>query len=413
MKDYYDRNIDFVESKEGLQTVMIDNILLHSKYYPEKEAVNFINNFADLFDNKNTVVVYGLALGYHVKYLLSIIDKNCKVKIFDVDEGLFSITRRLDTIKEIIDDKRVELHMGYTKAFLDSFVKSLEEVEDFILYKPSIKVLPRELDDFIGCLERFVIGKTAVENHGQKMIENDEANSKIPHDFIEGFLSEINLKNKPIMIVSAGPSLDSALGSIDLIKKNITIFAVGSALKPLLSYGIEPDMFCITDPEDITYKQMSSLENMSIPLCFLNTASNKTVAGYNGPKYMFYNESKENNIVIDTGKSVATAVLSIAIEAGGNPILFVGQDLAYLSDQTHCREYPIENKIDNTAIGLKKVLGVDGSLLDTTPVLLYFKNWIENMIRENPEIMFINCSKGARIEGTKEVDMTEIVKKYI
>jgi len=413
MRDFYGRNIEFIETKENNLSLNVDNILLHSRYYPEKEAKTFVNKHSNLYKNKISIVVYGLALGYHIKHILNEIGEECIVKIFDLDKELFNVTSKERIIKEIIKDGRVELYIGNSESFLKNFSKALNYVEDILIYKPSLKVLPQEFEVFKACIERFQIGRIAVENFGQSMNENNKANLNVEYKNIEWYLAQVNFKNKPILIISAGPSLDSVMSDLKIIKNMVTIFAVGSALKPLLSKGIKPDMFCIIDSEKIVYEQIRNCENMDIPLCFLNTASNLVMSSYKGPKFMFYNETKGDNIVIDTGKSVATAVISIAIKTGGNPILFVGQDLAYLNNKTHCNDYPNGSNNAERSVKLKKVLGVEGYLLDTTPVLLYFKNWIENTIRENPNVKFINCSKGAMIEGTIEMEILEAVNKFI
>jgi len=44
--------------------------------------------------------------------------------------------------------------------------------------------------------------------------------------------------------------------------------------------------------------------------------------------YGKYNNSSEH--LVDSGGSVATTILDIAIKMGGNPIILVGQDLAYV-----------------------------------------------------------------------------------
>lgn len=411
MIDFYGRNIKFIETKENNLSLCVENTLLHSKYYPNKEAKTFIDKHVNLYKNKSNVVVYGLALGYHIKNLLDEIGESSAVKIFDVDKALFDITSKEEIVKEIINDYRVELYIGYTNNFFSNFLRALKDVDDLMLYKPSLKVLPEEFSEFKECIERFEIGKVAVEKFGHTMQENDRLNLSIEYSRIEDYLNKVNLKDKPILIVSAGPSLDKDMSNIKLIRSRVTLFAVGSALKPLLSNGIKPDMFCIIDSEEIVYNQISSYENMDIPLCFLNTASHLVVTGYKGPKYMFYNEAKEDNIIINTGKSVATAIISIAIKAGGNPILFAGQDLAHLNNKAHCNDYPNGSNNGERSENYRKVLGVTGDLLDTTPVLMYFKNWIENTIRENPEIEFINCSKGARIEGTIEMELLEALNK--
>jgi hypothetical protein len=48
-------------------------------------------------------------------------------------------------------------------------------------------------------------------------------------------------------------------------------------------------------------------------------------------------------------------------------------------------------------------------MLSTTAGWLYFKKWIEDKIAANPQISFINCSEGARINGTIEMQLDKII----
>ncbi|KYH34815.1 hypothetical protein CLTEP_12800 [Clostridium tepidiprofundi DSM 19306] len=57
-------------------------------------------------------------------------------------------------------------------------------------------------------------------------------------------------------------------------------------------------------------------------------------------------------------------------------------------------------------------MSVNGEVLNTTDGLLYFKYWIENTICKNKDIRFVNCSKGARIKGTYEMELLDAISKY-
>lgn len=409
MRDAFGRYIEIDGTKEAVDTLLVDQVLLHSKYYPEREAINFIERNKEKILKKDIIVIYGIALGYHLKVLLSIIGEFTSVKVFDLDEELYKITKDRKLISEISRDKRVELFIGDNSKFYSEFSKALQEVEDIIIYKPSIRALPQNYAEFKDILERYDVGKANVEKYADLMNENKIRNANLNCDNISSFISTIDINSKPIVIVSAGPSLDNVIKDLKFLRDSVVVFAAGSALKPLMKNHIIPDMFCIIDPNEIISRQIDGCKDLSIPLCFLNTASNKAIAGYEGPKYIFYNESHEGDIVIETGKSVATAIISIATILHGDPIILVGQDLAFINNKSHCSNYPNEILSNDYAFN-KKVMGVSGDQLDTTPVFLYFKNWIENKIKEHRDIRFINCSNGARIEGTKEMTLKDAIK---
>lgn len=411
--DAIKRIITIIPTKEGTNTFSVNNILIHSKYYPTKEAENFINENKHVYENKKIVIVYGLGFAYHIKILLSRVEENCNIYIFDCDSEVVKIAKQQPFVQEILNDKRVKLFCGYSKEVLKEFKNKLKTVQNYILYKPSMKVLPNSYESFKNALMDFEISKIALEMQGEDAKRNYELNLNMECKKIEEFFYENNFKDKPVIIISAGPSLDDNIHKLRLYKDKVILFAVGSALRPLMMQNIKPNIFCLLDADEIVYEQIKGYEDLDIPLCFLSTASHKAVSSYNGPKYMFYNEEHDNNLIIETGKSVATAVLDIAIKGNGNPLIFVGQDLAYVSDKTHCKMYVYGSEEKSNAEVYRKVEGVNGQLLNTSSGLLFYKRWIERRIAKEKNTLFINCSRGARITGTIEMQLEDAINKFI
>jgi len=398
------RKIEFIETREGNKTLRVDSTYIHSKYFPSKEAKTFIDNNKKIYSGKKDILVYGLGLGYHIYELLKRIESDARVYIFDVDEELISKIKSYELVELILRDSRVEFYSGYSKEFIEEFSKKMNLVEDLLIFRPALNCIPEKFIDLRNILNSYELGKTGVMKDSELMSGNEIKNGKLKCEAIDNYFQRHSFINESIAIVSAGPSLNENIEKLKIIREKVKVFVVGSALKALINKGIIPDMICIIDPHEIIYNQIKGYENLNIPLCFLSTASNVAVSSYNGPRYIFYNELKNNNIVIDTGKSVATAVLSIAIYGKASKIIFIGQDLAYIGNRSHCDLYAHDNSIPGNG-AFKQVESVDGIMLQTTDVLLYYKYWIEKTIKQNGNIEYINCSKGARIEGTKYYDL--------
>lgn len=405
------RNIKILNSKRGKQTLCIDGMFIHSKYDPLKEAEVFINNNRNFYENKKHIVMYGLGLGYYALQLLKKMNNNCHLYIFDIDEEVFSLCNDKGFLKDLQCDKRVKLYIGIDK-FMEQFSRKTSLVEDVLIASQMVKSIPEQYQKVKNLFVDFQLSKIAIKKYGNEMKENYDLNIKLLKREITEFLIENKKDNRPIVIVAAGPSLDLSLSKLKSIRSSVKIFAVGRALRPLMEFGIKPDMICIIDSQELVYKQIKGYENLQIPLCFLSTANNLAITSYKGPRYIFYNDDLGFNTKIDTGKSVATAILDIAIKCNGNPIIFLGQDLAYFDDKYHAENASyglISNNINKKSF-TKEVLSVDGKLLKTTEGLLSFKRWIESKIRNTPKVTFINCSKGAKIEGTLNIQLDELIK---
>jgi hypothetical protein len=242
--------------------------------------------------------------------------------------------------------------------------------------------------------------------------ENEKENFSKNYPYITELLDKLRLSVKPFLIVSAGPSLDFELDILKEHKDEFNIICVGSSIRALMNKNIRPDAIVIIDPKEIVQKQFIGYENENIPLCFPASASKWAVNCYNGPKYIFEKEKEDS--YIEVVGTVAVSAIDIAIKSGANTVVLLGQDLAYLKDRSHTKVYEEvygfkdEEKNSNK---MKTVLGVDGELLETSAGYLTFKHKIESLIARNRNIEFINCSRGAQIEGTQYFTLEDYLKK--
>lgn len=399
------RKIKTINTRESNTTLLVENIFLHSKYYPEKEGEKFVCLNEKFYKDKDVVMVYGLGLGYHIKELLKNCNYNCKIYIFDADKEILDIADNIGNLEDIRKDKRVKIFDNYSQKFLQDFVNVAQLVDDILIYKPSVKLLSDEYITLKNILEDYNVARIAIERFSSVMIENYEYNLTLKTPTIKEFFNRVNVKGETVIIVAAGPSLDYDIKTLKKLNRNVKIFSVGRALKTLMENEIKPDMITIIDCQELVYDQLRGYENSDIPLCFLNTASRWAVSEYNGPKYMFYNKQNDDNIIINTGKTVAVATLDIAIKSGANEIIFIGQDLGFLDNKSHAGSINCVSEDGD----YKKVLSVNGNMINTNEGYMYFKRQIEKEIVQNPKVRFVNCSKGARIKGTIEMELLDFI----
>ncbi|WP_461613058.1 motility associated factor glycosyltransferase family protein [Clostridium sp. Marseille-QA1073] len=410
------RKIQVLTSRNGNISLKVDNILLHSNYYPERDGEKFAEGNLHLIKGKDTVVIYGLALGYHIKSILKNANKNSKIYIFDLDSEVLQIGKKLKVYDEILLDKRVEIFTEFNEEFNIVFSSLLNKVEDIIIYKPSLKTMPRKFDSVQTILNNYLNGKKGINKFVDIMLLNKDINEKKDYAVIDELINNNNfdVKNRPIVCVSSGPSLDETVNELKKIRDKVIVLSVGSALRSLVKNNILPDLITITDCQEIVIKQLEGLEDLNIPLCFLNTASHWAVESYNGPKYIFFNEENMfSNIIITTGKTVAVSNIDIAIKLKAKIIGLLGQDLAYLNNKGHSDSY-IEIYAKSNHISLnskvyKEVLNVKKEKVYTTTGFINFKCNIENLISENSNITFLNCSNGLPIEGTTYTNIKNII----
>jgi len=160
-------------------------------------------------------------------------------------------------------------------------------------------------------------------------------------------------------------------------------------------------------------KQFEGYENENIPLCFCAKASRWAASDYKGPKYIF-NSTADDNIKIDTQETVAVSAMDIAVKCGAKKIILLGQDLAFTGNKSHTevfeKTYGFKDN-DANRNKIRTIKGVDGNRVNTAQGFIRFKFKIERLIRKNTHVKFINCSKGAFINGAEHMSLSDFIHR--
>lgn len=94
------REIKIIKTEElNNKTVIINGISLHSKRYPYKSSRKFFEYNKKYFKEKREIIIYGFGLGYHIKYLLDNLDNYFTINVFDFDNDLIKIAKKIIFIK--------------------------------------------------------------------------------------------------------------------------------------------------------------------------------------------------------------------------------------------------------------------------------------------------------------------------
>ncbi|MGL5574105.1 MAG: motility associated factor glycosyltransferase family protein [Sarcina sp.] len=397
------------KARSGEFVFKYKNIYLSSRYNPRIEADIFVNAKSKEVVVNGKVVLYGVGNGYHIDRLLKIKEIE-EVIIFEYDEELLKLNKINKTFNFL--DNRIRVFSSSMDNFYEEFSEALKNVADIIIHKPSLKILKDINLELFKILSFYEVEREEIQKQKKYLEENYEFNKKQNYYEIREVYNIFD-KKKPFLIVAAGPSLDDDINYIYRNRDLFNIISVGTALKTLSNNNIDPDIIVIIDRKEAVKNQIDFYNNKKVPLCFLSTASKWAVESYKGKKYMFFND-EEIEGYIKTGKTVAVAATDIAIKAGANKIIFVGQDLAYLDNKTHTSTFESiygDKDVIQERKDCREVKSVNGEVLKTTEGLLYFKKQLEYLINFNKNIKFYNISKGAYINGAKNITSQGLSKE--
>jgi len=219
-------------------------------------------------------------------------------------------------------------------------------------------------------------------------------------------------RDKPAILVSAGPSLNQSMTNLKQAVGKCIIIAVDSAVVPLLNNGITPDFVTTLD---FRYHNADKLlptmvKNASFSLVATISTSIPTARRLplnhlffcfqdNDTQTWLTDVLKVNYFMKPVG-TVAALSLSFAQMIGADPIILIGHDFALTSKKSDHVAGAIFKGSWNEKGNCISVKGVDGQMVRTQDFLLEFKQSFEEIMLRYP-CNYINATaSGAHIAGT-------------
>ncbi len=228
-------------------------------------------------------------------------------------------------------------------------------------------------------------------------------------------LSEIvkNYDYRPVLLVSAGPSLIKQLPILQKYKELFTIIAATATYPNLHKYGIEPDYLIAVDPTNKSVWDENTSSKLILDVgcdpATVWSAPDKTMLCAHAPIVVDLLEKIGVDIdLLPTGGSVATSAYNVARRLGSNPIVMIGQDLAYSNGQKRTEGYAFDTAVRINQMREKPTFSIDAyggqGKVETDGALLLFKTWFENEFSVATGVTIFNCTEGgADIKGAAPV----------
>lgn len=341
-------------AQDGAWSAELEGRALASKRRPLDEAAAL----ASAVDLKKAagVVVLGFGLGYHVAEISRRGGEHTAVIVFEPDVPL------LRAVFEHADFSRV-LRSGLIFLFTDAddgaaLHESLSGLEgmvsvgiEVVEHVPSRARLgelgptfARAVTKFAGALRMQVITTLAnMQTTFRNMLMNLD-------EYAGGAgIAEIKDKAKglPAIVVSAGPSLERNIALLEdpRVRERVVIIAVQTVLKPLLARGITPHFVTALDFHEISarfYEGLTADAVRGVTLVAEPKANPAILQSFPGPvrlsrsdamDWLLGDELAPAHGEIQPGATVAHLAYALARHLGCDPVLLVGQDLAFTDGQ--------------------------------------------------------------------------------
>ncbi len=424
--------------------------LFNSAYGPWKEASlqaeEIMNKKADC------VALFGLGCGYLLRTLLKLETK--KIFIFEPSmEILTGVLEKIDLSSEL-KGQNVFL-ANYIGPFVSWIQRFTEGFDNIIGYHtmPYRLTFPHELRDFMVKIENA--------HTSQKVGIKTEIDSRV--DWLKNYFSNLEsfftypsvdvlterLKGIPMIIVGAGPSLSKNAALLAEIKDKAFIVSAITAYKSLLKLGVVPHAVIAGEKVDLDEyfdggepdrEIRLILSEVSHPAMFRREASGKFI--FYSPYIALSLEQASlwgSSSFVSIGGSVTTAIFDMGVKFGCDPIVFIGQDLAFENGHSHAsggvydgqrvvidkergvvevREHYISGHKRTMRHKLQWLKDIEGKPVASKYDWVTFHQWFERYMillkEEYPDIRVVNATEGgAFIKGMEHKPLKEVISKYI
>lgn len=385
-----------------------------------------------------TYFVFGFSDGRHVREFLKKCDDTNHIVICEPSVEVFEECCEQFDVSDILEDKRVRFYIPDVTDSIEDIMKKNLQYSDFTFTEfcilPGYDILfHEECEEFqnliIERLRDEAVKKGTSLSFQRVIPRNTLYNMK--HTIRTRNIGQIRealegypLEDIPAVIVCAGPSLDKNIQELKKIQGRALIIVVDAALRAVLRAGIHPDLVCTVDPNP-PERFFTDLDLCGLTWCCENASKPEIIRKYGERVYYFgYFEKGWNQMisemlgygfpVLPTGGSVSSIAFAMALYFGFRKIVFMGQDLAFTGGKSHTSG--IEGALGDNDKYIKsrclmEVEGIDGTMLQTDFQMWYYKQWFEKAIRDGGDRMrVIDATEGgARIEGTENMKMSEVV----
>lgn len=404
---------------------------LNSAYRPVQEAERWAKQY-EINDINAVYLMFGLGNGYFVREIMKKMKGDTVLIVYEPSPKIFKECMENFNISDIIENDRVVI---VVRGINDEYLPQAMDRVIFWANMNTIKKCTHPQYDTAFPKEMNEYDKIVWDGY-TKARSNVNTAAKFQGVFAPNTLYSMSLmknnnilmdlygnidRDVPVIIASAGPSLEKNIDELKEIGKRAYIMAVDKTLPIFMKHDIMPD-FVVTIDAKKWPGYFTNPKTHKIPLFCLFEASKIILARHTGRKIFFDSSEYPKAILMMAGKqttafnaggSVATAAYTICLALEMKNIILIGQDLAYLDGKTHAGNMTSGEESNGGEGNRREVEGVDGNMVVTRMDWFRYLDWFGNAIEANPQCHVIDATEGgAKIRGTEILTLKEAIRTY-
>lgn len=438
-------------SRRGTPTVSVPapgegrRIYLHSRVDPETEARRWADNVE--IGETFCYVAGGFGLGHHILALARRLKGDAFVVVTEPNLQLLRAAMENVDLTELFERDRcvilTQTDKGDVQTRLEAHSTLMMMGAQFMTHAPS----EQAGGEFHTAMRRILADHMA---YCRMSIITLVANSRITCTNIANnfpiFLSTppINMlrdrfKGIPALLVAAGPSLHQQLDRLAELQDQAVIIAVQTVFKTLLDRGIHPHYVTSLDYHEMSKRFFEDIPDFSrTHLVAEPKATWHVLDSYHGPISVLDNHfarlclgpALAGGDGLKAGATVAHLSLYLAVYLGCDPIVLLGQDLAYTNHVYYAPGVPIHGlwrpqlnrfctiemmeweRIVRMREILRKVKDIDGREIYTDEQLFTYLQQFEGDFAALPGRVIDATGGGVRKANTRVMSFEEVAARY-
>lgn len=385
----------------------------------------------------NFTIFLGLGLGYHIfemlrkvgnqDYLFVVVEKDPAVLKEAFRAIDFTMLLEDKNILFFVDENLVTLRSILQPRVTDSSIKLFSKALNFIEIPSLFKINNDYYMSAVRSMKEVV--RNAIINFGN---DPDDSLIGIENTFLN--INEIiqspgilelkdKFKGKPGIVVASGPSLNK---NIEILKKyidNAVIAAADGSLKILKKHSIKPHLVTSLERviatshlfEGLTREDVEDIYFAACPVIrpetYHNFPGERIIVYRNFATFKWLEMEKGT---FDVGPSAGNMAFNELAYLGCNPIILMGQDLAYgETGMSHADGYHYGS--DHWAVpeGAIRVRGNYSEFVYTSEAWHLFLHSYEKDVAHFPGTVINATEGGALINGTEVMTFLEAANKHL
>ncbi len=430
-----DLDIEVIKSKNGKPvTRVVKNgrqIFLNSAYDPEMEAGRWAERHA--VNEKSTLFIFGGGFLYHLKAILK---KGSYQKVVCYEPCPELLKKCLQNI-DLSEFKNYDFLIVTGNNFIE-VAGQINQYLSVAILEHQIEILPYYQELFTEQISRiqYVLWESirisrlnlaTSKMAGSQWLANGAFNSHtiINSPGIRNFFDKF--KGIPAVIVSAGPSLVKNIHLLNNIRENAVIICAGTSIRAMQKFEVLPHFLVAFDGAPCNTEIFSNLELKDICLIYSYRFFPKALQQFTGKKvYMKLDTDTFSDYLslkcggydfgtIRSGFSVAHSALDVAMKMGCEPVIMIGQDLAFTGNRNYAENLKmITFDNNNLPPGSFYTKDIDGKDIVTDQKLDSMRLLFELMAAEYYQgKTIINATEGGQpIKGISNRKLAEVINEY-